>query len=110
MIQRINAADLHQRIGEIIAQVRYTGERFLIERRGKPVAVVISVQEWEQLQGASRSLHRKRSVEEQLADLERASAVQKLILAQRKGKLIPNSVETIRQLREERMQRVTGHR
>ncbi len=41
------------------------------------------------------------SVQDRLAALEHAAAVRRLILAQRHGKLMPDSAKTIRQLGEE---------
>lgn len=108
MTQRINAADLHQRIGEIIGLVRVTGERFLIERRGKPVAAVISVKDLERLQNMAGRPRRQRSRAEQITALNRAAAVRQLIAAERNGKKLPDSAQIIREMREERARHVAG--
>jgi prevent-host-death family protein len=106
MTIRINASELHQRVGDILAQIRYTGERVIIERRGKPVAAVISIEELEQLGPPKR----RRSRAERRATLARAAALRNLISIERKGKPLPNSVEVIRQIREERTRHVAGGR
>ncbi len=56
MINRINAAELHQRVGEILAKIRYTGDRYIIERRGGPVAAVKSIEDLERLQNLGGTL------------------------------------------------------
>jgi prevent-host-death family protein len=110
MLNRINAAELHQRVGEILAKIRYTGSRYIIERRGIPVAAVVSIEDLERLQRLGATPPRAQSVEDQIAALERAAAVRRLILTQRHGKLMPSSAETIRRLREERTRHVAGLR
>lgn len=107
-LQHINASELHQRVGEIIAKIRYSGERFVIERRGVPVAAVVSMQDLDSLQAANAARRAPRTAEERMAALGRAAAVRRLILAQRKGKPLPSSAEMIRQLREERTRDLTG--
>ncbi len=113
MTTRIKAAELHQRVGDILAQIRYTGEQVIIERRGKPVAAIISIADLERLQASSlevrpNGIYRKRTLEEVTASLDRAAALQRLMLARRKGKRLPNSANAIRQMREERARRVAG--
>ena len=107
---RINAADLHQRVGEILAKIRYTGDRFIIERRGTPIAAVVSIRDLEQLQSLGGAQAALRSRGERLAALDRAAAVRRLILTQRRGRALPSSANAIRQLREERDRHVTGLR
>ena len=46
----ISAMNLREQIGDILNRVRYAGERFIVERRGKPVAAIVSVAELEYLE------------------------------------------------------------
>jgi len=46
----INTMDLRRNIGHILNRVSYAGARFIVERRGKPVAAIISVDELEKLE------------------------------------------------------------
>ncbi|MGB8647640.1 MAG: type II toxin-antitoxin system prevent-host-death family antitoxin [Anaerolineae bacterium] len=108
MAIRINAADLHQRVGEILAKIRYTGDRYVVERRGVPVAAVVSIEDLELLQSLGAAPLPARNMSDRLAALDRASAVRRLILAQRRGKWMPDSAETVRQLREERARHVSN--
>ena len=45
----IKATDLRIRTREIMERVKYKGEKFLIKTFGQPTAVIISVDEFEQL-------------------------------------------------------------
>jgi len=49
MTLRIHASEVRNRIGEILARVRYGGELVLVERRGKPVAAILSIEEYHSL-------------------------------------------------------------
>lgn len=46
----ISAMNLREQIGDVLNRVRYVGDRFIVERRGKPVAAIVSVDELEQLE------------------------------------------------------------
>ncbi len=46
----ISAVDFHRKAGDLLARIRYQGERFIIERRGKPIAVLLSIEEFRQIE------------------------------------------------------------
>ncbi|MBC7226027.1 MAG: type II toxin-antitoxin system Phd/YefM family antitoxin [Thermoflexales bacterium] len=46
----ISAAEFHRKAGDLLARIRYRGERFIIERRGQPIAVLLSIEEFRQLE------------------------------------------------------------
>ena len=46
----ISAVDLHRKTGDLLARIRYKGECFIIERRGQPVAVLLGIEEFRQLE------------------------------------------------------------
>jgi prevent-host-death family protein len=50
MAKRVNAAQAKARLSALMAAVAYGGERYIIERRGKPLAALVSVAELEQLE------------------------------------------------------------
>jgi len=63
MTLRIHASGVRNRIGEILARVRYGGELVLVERRGKPVAAILSIEEYHRLDEIRRqweALQRRR--------------------------------------------------
>jgi prevent-host-death family protein len=45
MSKSLTVSEARDRLAEVIGQVQYGGERVTISRRGKPVAVVVSVED-----------------------------------------------------------------
>lgn len=43
MTREINVAEAKSRFSEIIQRAGYTGERFMVKRRGKPVGAIVSI-------------------------------------------------------------------
>jgi antitoxin (DNA-binding transcriptional repressor) of toxin-antitoxin stability system len=97
---KISAAVLHLRVGEILAKIRYTGERFIVERRGVPVAAIVSVDDLTKL-GAEQT-ERQFTKAQCLAALAQADAVRRAILEERHGVPLPDSTTFLNELREER--------
>jgi prevent-host-death family protein len=59
-VKTINAMKARQNFGEMLEQVYYRGDRFIIERAGKPMAAVVPLSQLEQLQkhsGPTRTEH-----------------------------------------------------
>lgn len=52
-VETINVADAKSRLSELLSRVR-AGERFLIQRRESPIAVLIGADELERLERTSR--------------------------------------------------------
>jgi len=50
MVEKIGAVEARNRLGELLARVRYAGERFLITRDGKETAALIGVEDLERLE------------------------------------------------------------
>ena len=50
---RIRAADARNNFAEILGRAHFGGESFLIEKQGKPFAVVLGIEEYRRLLGAS---------------------------------------------------------
>lgn len=50
MTKRISAAQAKAHLSELMAQVAYGGEHYVIERRGKPLAALVSVDDLERLE------------------------------------------------------------
>jgi prevent-host-death family protein len=53
MPTRIAAADARNNFAEILGRVHFGGEAFVIEKQGKPYAVVIGIDEYRRLQECS---------------------------------------------------------
>jgi prevent-host-death family protein len=47
--QAIGMAEAKSKLSELVGQAKYGGETFILQRRGQPMAVLISVEEYEQL-------------------------------------------------------------
>lgn len=46
----MSVAEAKKRLSELMSRVAYKGERFLIERRGKPMAALVSVEDLARLE------------------------------------------------------------
>jgi prevent-host-death family protein len=45
MTKKVSSAEAKARLPEFVSRVAYGGERFIIERRGKPMAALVPVEE-----------------------------------------------------------------
>jgi len=57
MDQPVGMAQAKSNLSDLVSRVRYRGERFVLERRGRPMAVLISLEEyqrWQDLEQATR--------------------------------------------------------
>lgn len=50
MAQTVSMAEVKSKLSEIVGQVKYGGQQYILERRGQPMAVLISVEAYEQYQ------------------------------------------------------------
>jgi prevent-host-death family protein len=50
MATKISSTEARTVLGELLARAGYGGERFILERRGKPLAALISVQDLQRLE------------------------------------------------------------
>ncbi len=105
---RISAAELHLKVGQVISRIQYAGERFIIERRGVPVAAVVSIEDLERLERGEPE--RGATLAERMGALRMADMSRQMILAERNGVPLPDSVDLIHELREERDVEVSGLR
>ncbi len=51
MLKKVNALKARQNLGQILEEVYYQGDQFVIERAGKPMAAVVplwQLEEWQQ--------------------------------------------------------------
>jgi len=52
MAKPVSVAEAKSRISELVGEAAYGGERFLIERRGKPMAAIVSAEDLSRLESA----------------------------------------------------------
>lgn len=50
MAERVSAARAKAQLSALVAEVAYGGKHFIIERRGKPLAALVSVEDLERLE------------------------------------------------------------
>ncbi|MHB0875498.1 MAG: type II toxin-antitoxin system Phd/YefM family antitoxin [Anaerolineae bacterium] len=97
-METVSISDARKRLAELTDRVEHSGERIIIERHGKPVVGLVSAEEARGLAATDEASARER----RLAALERARALSQEILARRGGVLLPDSAESIREMREQR--------
>jgi prevent-host-death family protein len=73
MTEKVSTLEIRQRLGDILNRVALRHDRFIIERKGKPLAAVVPVDTLEQMQRAAR-LHLTDVLERQTRPLSRAEA------------------------------------
>jgi prevent-host-death family protein len=97
--QSISVMDFRKRIGDILSRVHYTGEQFVIERNGEPVAAIIAIDDLKRLQTLDENIEPLR--ERWHKSLAEAQALRESI-AERQGGLVTDSAEDVRDMRESR--------
>jgi len=55
MNQVVGMVEAKSKLAELVGQVKYGGKRFVLERRGRPMAMLVSVEEYEQLQAQAKA-------------------------------------------------------
>lgn len=105
-METVTVADARKHFSELMAQVAYTQKRIVVERRGKPMVAIVSVEDLAQLEG--QKFDREIIRQQQLAVLQRARALRK----KQKQRNLPvtDVVEDINRLREERTHELSGLR
>ena len=107
-METVTVAEARKNFSELMAQVAYARKRVLVERRGKPMMALVSIEDLERLEALEddKETIRKR----RLAALEMAAAVRKRISLERNGVPLPDSAEELNRLREERVHELSGLR
>ena len=59
MSQAIGVAEAKRRFSELMSKTLYKGERFIIERKGKPVAAMVSVDDLKQLEAGAQTTEKR---------------------------------------------------
>ena len=54
MSERISTIDIRQRIGDLLNRVALRHDEFIIERKGKPLAALVSMERLEQMRRVAR--------------------------------------------------------
>lgn len=75
MSEKVSTIDIRQRIGDLLNRVALRHDEFIIERKGKPLAALVSMERLEQMRRAARAgllefLQRQRESGAQVSDDE----------------------------------------
>jgi len=97
--ESIGVGQMKSKLSEVIGRVTYGGFRYIVEKRGKPTAAVIAIQDLQKLEKVERDSRQKGKGESSIiAEFRKfRHTVQK-----RRGYL-SDSAELIRKMREERI-------
>jgi prevent-host-death family protein len=97
----ISLTEVKKSLGEVVNRAAYGGERIVLASRGKPKAALISIEDLKLLESlVSEQALRQARRREALAE---ADTLREVILARRGGVPLPDSVEDLRRLREDRI-------
>ena len=68
MSQVVSMVEAKSRLAELVGQVKFGGKQYILERRGRPMAMLVSVEEYERLraQGAATAESRPSSLSPEL--------------------------------------------
>ena len=100
--QLITLTDLKQNLGDIVNQAAYGQSRIVLTARGKPRAALISIEDLRQLQMLEQGSYVSLNIQEQLALLAEMDELRV------KMGTTTDSTETLRQIREERLDGILG--
>jgi len=103
MSQVMKATEVRIHFGEVLRRVSGGKGPIIVEKAGQPAAAIISVAEY-------RWLEQLKAGRDPLAVLARARASRQRIRAERGEKPLPDAVEILRQIREERSEQISGVR
>ncbi|MCX6030164.1 MAG: type II toxin-antitoxin system prevent-host-death family antitoxin [Chloroflexi bacterium] len=107
-METMNVVAARRSFSDVMARVAYTGQRVVVERKGRPMMALISIEDLRRLEELEREVESPRARRE--AALSLAAAARDRIRFERHGVPLPNSADTLDRLREERMHELTSLR
>lgn len=105
--QVVTLTALKHRLGEIVNRVAYRGDRIVLLSRGKARAALISLEDLHRLEALEQAEQQQVYFQRQEALLDEARALRERMA--RAGEST-DSVETLGQIRQERLDELTGLR
>jgi antitoxin (DNA-binding transcriptional repressor) of toxin-antitoxin stability system len=73
MTEKVSTLEVRQRLGDILDRVALRNDQFIIERKGKPLALMVPVERLEQMRRAAR-MHLLQVLERQKGKVSQAEA------------------------------------
>ncbi len=99
-METMNVVEARRNFSEVMARVSYVGQRVVIERKGRPMMAQISIADLRRLEALDQVL--PDTLTRRQTALAQAAAARAAIWAERAGVSLPDSGETLAQIREER--------
>jgi prevent-host-death family protein len=100
-MEAINVVEARRNFSDLMLRVAYGKQRIVIERHGKPMMALVSLEDLTRLLTQDRAAETTRM--EAREALEEASRFRERLLAARGGQSLPGSAEIIAEMREERL-------
>ncbi|NBJ14767.1 MAG: type II toxin-antitoxin system Phd/YefM family antitoxin [Dehalobacter sp. 4CP] len=87
MVKKITAVKARQNLGQIMNEVSLLGDDYMIERAGKPLAVIISIDKYQSVQAKrEEALRRLNQIWDKMGDTDPDTLEQLVNEAVRKGR------------------------
>jgi prevent-host-death family protein len=104
---RVSATEVKNSWGKVVKRVLQRREPVLVESKGKPTVVILPADDYERLVSAQERESQKR---QQLLLLDKAERMAQEVAAHYQQRPQPDSVEILREMREERDDDLMGLR
>lgn len=98
-METMNVVQARRNFSEVMARVAYQRQRVVIERKGRPMVALISIEDLRRLEAFERNADDARA--RRMEALAAAAATRAALRAERGGAPLPDSGETLAQLREQ---------
>ncbi len=95
----MNVVAARRSFSDVMARVAYTGQRVVVERKGRPMMAMISIEDLRRLEELEMEAGSTRARRE--AALALAAAARDRIRSERNGVPLPSSADTLDRLRVE---------
>jgi prevent-host-death family protein len=105
-METVSVVEARRMLSELLGRVAYARERVVVERKGKPMAALVSIEDLRRLEALEPDAASVRARRE--AALAMADVVRQRMLEGRHGVPLPDSAETLNALREERIRELTS--
>ena len=92
MATKISSTEARTLLGELLARAGYGGERFILERRGKPLAALISIQDLQRLESLESRETGIKEIGEEYATLQIAESDAQLELPNTTDTRLPSKI------------------
>jgi len=99
-METLNVVQARKTFSELMARVAYRGQRVVVERKGRPMMALVSIEDLRRLEALDEDAGSVRARRE--AALAAATGARARMTAERAGVPLPDSAEVLDQLREER--------